>query len=299
MEMDTAAEQLRNELRQLYADGSKHSVYQNVPAFVSDALGYTEKIDELWRGDTARYQYLVSRLDLAGQAIVDVGANTGFFALSLAHRCRDARVTAVEGNPNHASFIRRIAALFEMSNVEVRCAYADYAGSLLLPECDTMLLLNILHHAGVDFDLGMVAQPSALADYVIEYLGRIKMRTRRVVFQMGYHWGGNKQRPIVPLAQDAEKIVYTSGLFRACGWTIRSVAVARPTDQPPFRAYDNLPETVVEALNVGAGLKPARIVAAVESALPARLPELSEFYRRPLLVCERRAVDGGSSCART
>ncbi len=284
MEMDTATERLRNELRQLYADGSKHSVYQNVPAFVSEALGYSEKIDELWRGDTARYQYLVSHLDWGGQAVVDVGANTGFFALSLAHRHRDARVTAVEGNPNHASFIRRIAALFEMSNVAVRCAYADYAGSLLLPECDTMLLLNIVHHAGVDFDVGMVAEPPALADYAVEYLGRIKMRTRRVVFQMGYNWGGNKQKPIVPLAQDARKIVYTGRLFRACGWTIRSVAVAQPTEQPPYRAYDDLPRTVVETLNESRD--EATCLAVVGDVLHGRLPELSEFYRRPLFVCE-------------
>lgn len=282
--MDPATEQLRQELRHLYADGSKHAVYQNVPEFVSAALGYSEKIDELWRGDTARYRYLVAKLELAGQSLVDVGANTGFFALSFAHHCPEAQVTAVEGNPNHAAFIRRIVELFCLKNVQVQCAYADRAGSLRLPECDTMLLLNILHHAGADFDRDLVAGPEGVAAYAVEYLQRIRTRARRLVFQMGYDWGGDKRRPIVPAPEDARKVVYTGRLLTAAGWTIRSVAVGRATEQPPYRACHDLPEAVVETLNEQRD--EAAALALVAGALDGRASALSKFYRRPLFFCE-------------
>jgi SAM-dependent methyltransferase len=283
MMVDPTTEQLRNELRRLYADGSKHSVYQNVPEFVRTALGYSEKIDELWRGDTARYQYLLSKVPWAGQSVVDVGANTGFFTLSLAHRHPDARVTAVEGNPNHAAFIRRIVQLFHLDNVEVLCAYADRAGSRRLSECDVMLLLNILHHAGVDFDQGSVSDPQDVADYAVEYLRRLRTRTHRLVFQMGYDWGGNKQKPIVPAPEDARKVVYTGQLLRAAGWTIQAVAVGHATDQPPYRAYHDLPSSVIDVLNERRD--EATSLPVVGGALDSQASALSKFYRRPLFLC--------------
>ena len=46
--------ELRAELQKLYSDATKHSVYQNIPDFVSSELGYSEAIDETWRGDRPR-----------------------------------------------------------------------------------------------------------------------------------------------------------------------------------------------------------------------------------------------------
>ena len=148
-------------------------MYQNVPEFVSRALGYSEKIDEQWRGDTARYRYLVSNW-ISPDNRSSMSARTRASSLSVGAPDSDARITAVEGNANHASFIRRLAELFQMTNVAVLSAYADAAGLLRLPECDTMLLLNILHHAGVDFDVGLVPEPQRMADYAVEYLRRVR-----------------------------------------------------------------------------------------------------------------------------
>lgn len=82
-------------------------------------LGYQEFIDESWRGDTARYAYLLRQLDLRPQTTVaDIGANTGFFVLSLAHQAPDCRFIAYESHPNHVDFIRLVAEA-DLSNVAV------------------------------------------------------------------------------------------------------------------------------------------------------------------------------------
>src|SRR3546814_15446599 len=90
---------LEAELKRLYSDRSKHSVYQNIPDFVTAELGYTESVDESWRGDRQRLTFLTKcRTPTHGEKWLDFGANTGFCTLSLAYahphaeRSEDSRV---------------------------------------------------------------------------------------------------------------------------------------------------------------------------------------------------------------
>src|SRR6266496_1777913 len=94
---------IKDELKALYGDASKHSAYQSIPDFVSAALGYSEVIDEGWRGDKPRLAYLLrTRQPADGELWGDFGANTGFFTLSLAYRYPNVRFAAIEAHPNHA-----------------------------------------------------------------------------------------------------------------------------------------------------------------------------------------------------
>ncbi len=284
--MRSERKEIRVILHRLYEDNSKHSRYQNIPKFVQEALGYRETINEEWRGDTARYGYILSTLDLNEQRVVDVGANTGFFTLSLAHEYRDSYFTAVEGNENHVNFIQAIVNAFKMNNVSVQHSYVTYDNILRLPKCNTLLLLNILHHAGVDFDNEYVSKPSDVADYAKKYFIRLRSRANRIIFQMGYNWGGNKKLPIIPVAEDSEKVIYTSRLFVDSGWTIKQVATAYKINSIPKVAYRNLAEEVTMILNKRQ--KDSSTIATVYESLSSEMAELSEFYRRPIFVCENQ-----------
>src|SRR3546814_4156205 len=111
---------LEAELKRLYSDRSKHSVYQNIPDFVTAELGYTESVDESWRGDRQRLTFLTKcRTPTHGEKWLDFGANTGFFTLSLAYAHPQAEFIAVEANANHARFIELVANYFEIRNVRV------------------------------------------------------------------------------------------------------------------------------------------------------------------------------------
>jgi hypothetical protein len=274
---------LKEKLEALYNDGSKHSRYQNIPEFVRNELGYTETIDENWRGDTARYAYLTKTLQFGeAKSIGEIGANTGFFTLSLAHANPSSTFYAYEINATHAAFIQDIADSFEMKNLVIKAQGVDMEGIELMENHDILLNYNVLHHAGVDFDTDMIASVKAYEAYATEYLKRMASKTKKMVFQIGSNWGGNKQKPLIPLSDDAEKIAFNARLFKNSGWKILDISLhSRLNGTLEYRA---LPADVLELLNTcPVGDEKALIEKNVDLS---EFPGFSEFYRRPIFIVE-------------
>ncbi|MGH8040543.1 MAG: class I SAM-dependent methyltransferase [Rudaea sp.] len=274
---------LKTELQKLYADASKHSVYQNVPDFVSAELGYNEAIDETWRGDRPRLAYLItSRAPIAGERWLDFGANTGFFTLSLAKSHPQTQFTAVEVNPNHAHFIARVAQHFGMNNVEVIQRSVGLNELESLPRSDCMLHLNVLHHAGHDFDANLVPERSRFAEYAVRYLGLLRARTDSMFFQIGSNWGGDKQQPLVAVREDREKLDMFSGWLRSADWHIPAIGYA--TRGPDGEVhYEDLPEAICKSLDRADASQNTALQGILNTLDLDRFP--GEFYRRPLFVC--------------
>ena len=216
-----------HELEQLYFDGTKHSRYQNIPGFVQETLGYNVQIDEKWRGDTARYTNLLQNLDFESIKIIgDIGANTGFFPLSIGHRFPQITVYAYEANTNHTNFIQSIIQQYKLDNVKVRNLFVDLSGVDKLGKHDCLLNYNVLHHAGVDFDEGLL-NLETFEEYAVEYLKKLNRKTRAIVFQMGFNWGGNKTKPIIHVNNDAGKVLFMSEIFRKSHWKIDKIFTVR------------------------------------------------------------------------
>lgn len=275
---------LTDRLQALYRDNSKHANYQNIPAFVREAMGYSERIDEGWRGDTARYRLILDELQIEpGQIIGDVGANTGFFTLSLAHANPSARFLAYETNPNHVDFVRLLADAFQMTNVSVQPSAVDLAGIDRLPQHDVLLHLNVLHHAGHDFDRALVGSLEDFPGYAVAYLSKLRRRTAALVFQMGSNWGGDKATPIVPVGDDCGKIMLTQRLFAAAGWRVTNIALA--THAGDEIVYRRLPAELVSLIEQNsAAAELAELTACVAQFELDRFP--GEFYRRPIFFCQ-------------
>ncbi|VGO12276.1 hypothetical protein PDESU_00827 [Pontiella desulfatans] len=270
-------------LRALYADESKHSIYQNTPQFIREKLGYTETIDENWRGDSARWDYLRKNMNFSGKTVLDVGANTGFFALSIAHGTPKAKVTALEGNENHSRYIETIADYFEIPNMHVLHQYLGMTELPSLGKYDTLLLFNVLHHAGVDFDQDHMGSEEGLFDYCVCYMEQLAKKCNQVIFQMGYNWGGNKQHPVIELDDDAGKVFYTAKFMRQARWKIECVLMPRKCVGKSYPAELNkLDASILTALNSGE-LDAAQ--TEISKALDPNTANFSEFYRRPLFIC--------------
>lgn len=263
--------ELKAELQRLYADSSKHSVYQNIPDFVSVELGYTEAIDEGWRGDRQRLAFLAEcRTPADGETWLDFGANTGFFTLSLAHEFPRTTFYAVEANANHARFIERVAQYFRMENVEVIPRAIGLRELSTLPRTDFMLHLNVLHHAGHDFDTELVPEKAAFANYAVRYLSALHEKTGAMLFQLGSNWGGDRGQPLVDSHADAEKLALFGGWLRDSGWAPHATAYAHRKEggQIEYVRSDD----------------PGK--SAGESNSWSFLDEFpGEFYRRPLFLC--------------
>jgi hypothetical protein len=269
-------ENLKQQLTILYQDHSKHSQYQNIPEFVKETIGYSEPINEEWRGDTARYQCIVAAIEkLTPSSICDVGANTGFFSLSLAQRFPEIAVTAFEGNPNHVEFMKLIKEAFSLGNIEIKNYYIDDEGIGELGQYDMMLHLNVLHHAGVDFDKEKATYTN-LQNYLITYLKKVRQNAKTMVFQMGYNWGGNKQKPIVELQDDYGKLRYSADVFAKAGWEIQAIA---HVIKDGSLAYKNYPSQFSQVISHG-----GQNEALLEYIRSQQLQCFSEFYRRPIFL---------------
>jgi len=274
--------QLKTELQRLYADSSKHSVYQNIPDFVSAALSYTEAIDEGWRGDRQRLAFLKEcRTPATGETWLDFGANTGFFTLSLAHEFPQTSFVAVEATPNHARFIVRVARYFGVQNVEVNQRAVGLRELHALPRTDFMLHLNVLHHAGHDFDRELVPNKSDFADYARRYLSALRETTDAMLFQLGSNWGGDREQPLIEVRADAEKCTLYEGWLRDSGWTQRAIAYAHR------RAGGHIDYIRLEDSDSNQSRKNPGSWSFLD-----QFP--GEFYRRPLFHCEIKRTPSDS-----
>lgn len=257
----------------MYNDQSKHSNYQNIPDFVKKELGYTEMINESWRGDTARYRYLSREICFeGGHLVADIGANTGFFTLSLAYENPPVSFHAYEPNRNHASFIENIVEYFQMKNVVIYNKSIGLKELDSLPFYNTVLFLNILHHAGVDFDTDILNDMGDFKSYAIEYLRKLSQKSNILIFQMGYNWGGNKTKPIVPVNNIAMMVGFLADIFENSGWGIQKIAVHSWMGEQG--SYQDLKFTQ--------DLNPDNFKTDSRN---------SEFYNRPIFILKSKATE--------
>ncbi|MCU9814803.1 DUF1698 domain-containing protein [Paraclostridium sp. AKS73] len=141
------------ELEKLYEDGSKHSIYQNLPDFVSKHIDYKVEINEEWRGDRTRLEYVKKFIsEVEFKTLGDIGANTGYFSLSLANEYKNKKVLAYEINRNHCDLMKVIKENFNMENIEVIEEGVDLSKIKDIDYRDIYIFFNVIHHAGVDFD---------------------------------------------------------------------------------------------------------------------------------------------------
>lgn len=259
-------------LRALQADGSKHGSYQSLPSFVAEALGGDLDIDRSWRGDHHRLAWLERVVDTPPRRVVDIGANTGFFLLSACHRWGVPGV-AYEPNPNHGDVVRAVAAAFDLE-VRVETRGVDLAGAGAVTEPgDLVILLNVLHHAGVEYDTDEVSAPTDVPAYATRYLERLRAPGARLLLQLGYRWGGALDAPIVEVDEVDRFVALNVAIAEDAGWQVDRVAVPEPDGD-----LHVMRDVSVDAARSGLGW-----------SVP---PGTREFNRRPLLLARVPDADG-------
>lgn len=272
-------DRLAETIRALYGEKSKHAGYQTLPEFLAGSLDLQFSVNEEWRGDRPRYPVIRQMIgQWRPETLLDVGANTGFFSFSLAHDFPTLQVLACEPNPRHGEIIRLLAEFAPRLNVRCSTRMVDRAGLLEFPPQDCILHLNILHHAGHDFDRELVPDRAAFPAYARAYLRQLAQRAPHLIFQMGYHWGGNKEEPLVGRHEQGRKIGFTLELFRDAGWQLEALALARPGTGTGNVEYELLEPDVLPATE-----------EKRQCYLTERYGERvwSEFYQRPIWFCRR------------
>jgi hypothetical protein len=277
METDKVVEKLKA----LYGDDSKHSRYQNIPSYISNTIGYRENVDENWRGDTARYNHLLHLIDFNKiSSIGDIGANTGFFSLSLKEKFPALKIYAYEGNSNHTEFIETIKEIFGIQNLDIINDVLTLDKIKGLNFHDVLLFYNVMHHAGVDFDDGSTSNTS-FKKYAIKYLKELSYKSKYIVFQMGYNWGGNKQKPIIDLDDDLGKILFNCEILHTAFWQPLEISLPHISANKivNFNIADNIKFDIIDNWQSPSD-KTIDYISSLE------LSQFSEFYRRPIFFCK-------------
>lgn len=276
---------LKEKLQELYNNESKHYRYQNIPIFVQKELGYYEKIDESWRGDTARFEYIMHKLtNINFSSMADIGANTGFFTLSLADKMKEKKFAAFEPNESQSIFIETVKNYFDLENILVLNRSVGLLDIQEIDFYDCVLLLNVLHHAGVDFDLDLVRDNlTEFEKYFIEYMGELRKKAKLAIFQLGYNWGGNKLKPIIPTNSIVGMISYQVDAVIDAGWKLKDIALFTRKSTDSIGAYIDLPRDIIQKI----ALRDTDVIDELTDIVEnLGVANFSEFYKRPMIVLE-------------
>lgn len=80
-------EKIKNKLIELYNESSKHSGYQILASNLEEIIDKS-KLKISSRYERERLNYIISKIDLKGKRILDIGGNTGFFTFEQALEVR-------------------------------------------------------------------------------------------------------------------------------------------------------------------------------------------------------------------
>ena len=249
----------QDKLIELYQRASKHSHYQLLARSVRSIIDQTSlKVSS--RFEEERLGYIASRCRFDAQIVSDVGGNTGFFSFESA-ALGAARVLYFDGNRAHAEFVAEASHVLGVGDViTVSDHYLNFRNDFP-GQVDLCFLLNVLHHVGDDFGDATMTVDEARSQILtsLAYLSRF---AKVLVFQLGYNWKGDRNRPLFPGGTKAEQIDFVRR-GTADDWHVAHIGIAARVDGKVV--YQDLSEENIE-----------------------RDDRLGEFLNRPLFILESR-----------
>ncbi len=209
----------------LITESGKHASYQDLPGLIKE--NFNNELKEIvWspnRLDVPRLNWIKDALrEKSPKTITDIGANTGFFSVELKHFL-GASCVAYEPHAPHAealSLIRDLCGI-DRSELQIQNVGVSLGDIDKLEDADLLIFLNVLHHAGDDFDGAIVKNISDWKKYSSEYLGRLSDKYNYMFFQLGNAWKGSSEK----IYKDDDFFGSTINLLHASGWLIESAGL--------------------------------------------------------------------------
>ncbi len=206
------------------ADG-KHASYQELPAILRNSYG--DLLKEMnWipsRLDIPRLKWVIDSLNAKKiNKIVDIGANTGFFSFELM-KAFGATCTAYEPHAPHAKAMGVIKEICNTSDSDLKIENSGVSLNDIenLDGGDLLIFLNVLHHAGDDFDRDKVGALSEWSKYSVNYLNGLSCKFDYMFFQLGNAWKGSSSK----IFKDKIFFAETKKMLEESGWIIESVGL--------------------------------------------------------------------------
>ena len=215
----------------------RFSKYQSIPEFVrgklvglGDRIAYVPNQIDL---DARRFRFLKTVLTGDVVGVVEIGANLGYFGLSLAHD-RPCQYVGYEPLEFCVSATHILAELGEVSSrCEFRNEPVDLPDIRNLPASDLIIELNVLHHAGVLFDVDQVKMLGGWRAYGLARLRALRERSARLFFQTGNSAGNETLFP----SDDA--VGFTFDLLSSAGWKVRNIGTIHDLESLEYVSHSS------------------------------------------------------------
>jgi hypothetical protein len=229
--MDYTFENLKKLLKE---ECGRFSHYQELPPCVENKIEgrisdvYTQSQLSL---DELRYDWLVQQVQPEGMSVVEIGSNLGYFVLRLSSEY-DAMVEAYEPVSSYAKVTTLMAQLCGV-NERVLCHNRGVIKSDLVDflDNDLIITLNVLHHAGIEYDCKAVIEIGGWENYIVDYLSILKNNGKRLFLQMGNISSGDRLFPM------EESVPYVYSLLKKSGWIVQSIGLIEDFKSMEYSTY--------------------------------------------------------------
>lgn len=261
----------------------RHGLYQKLPPTLPQNI--RDQFPKRWdtRLDEERYDWITSSLDCKNKSILEIGANIGYFSSKFADSC-DSSVYAYEPDSQLFEILNTI---IRLSNLEEKVSAQNTSITLdtidSLPKVDIILNLNVIQHAGYDFETTSVSSLEDWRDYSVRFLRKLKSRSDIMVFQMGYQlWGFDQS-----ICNESDIINYTVSLLKDSGWNPEVCGIL---NKIPLRNEKTNYETITLTKNSSPRIQrktlQMRYLFEVMSSKITKKPYVSyTFAQRPIFIC--------------
>ena len=183
-------EKIKNKLIELYNESSKHSGYQILASNLEEIVDKS-KLKISSRYERERLNYIISKIDLKGKRILDIGGNTGFFTFESSLRGAES-IDFYEGNDIHAQFVELGVKYLGLEDI-IHVYNQYYSFDIREKSYDVVFLMNVLHHIGDDYGNSAIRLKEAKENIIFQLNGMAE-KTKYMVFQMGFNWKGNRDK---------------------------------------------------------------------------------------------------------
>jgi hypothetical protein len=164
----------------------RHGNYQEIPPSIPEHL--RQKLPEYpkTRLESARFEWLDRLGMFAKKRIVEIGGNLGYFSIRATSE-RDATSVVYEPDNRLGTVMSLMAALSGVADrVQVRNNAVMLSDWPELPAADLVINLNVIHHAGKEFDKSIIKTAGDWRAYAVAFLRRLTNVAPLMAFQTGF-----------------------------------------------------------------------------------------------------------------
>ena len=281
----------------LEQEGCRHGNYQEIPPSIPQHL--RQKLPEYpkTRLESARFDWLDRHGIFTNKRIVEIGGNLGYFSIRATSE-RDATSVVYEPDNRLGTVMSLMAALSGVTDrIQIRNTPVQLSNWPDMPAADLVINLNVIHHAGQEFDKSIIKTPDDWRSYAVEFLRLLTKVAPLMAFQTGFLWSDTADR-LVPrgcdinqwigdlLNESGWRVLHSSKAIRKNnGWTYEDI-IQGPG---PREEHDGFLKAGTKALLPTPVQTRIRLVKRKLFTSAATEAETQRFALRPLYVCERHS----------